>query len=318
MLTKGVTLRGLEVFDALATHGSIAAAAAATGLSQPAVSQQLRNLETALGTDLVDHGRRPMQLTPGGRAFLTRTRAVLQQLRLARTELTVMDLSHLSRLDMGVIDDFDTDLTPRLVSQLAGTMTRCRFRLVTAPSHEITAQMMAGQLHLAIAASPGQALDGVTEYPIVRDPFVMVCPAAAGGPDAAMRDLPFLRHDRAQLIGRQVEAQLTRHGMDLPERFEIGPHLTLMALVARGVGWTITTPLGWMRAARYHDRMTVHPPPVPAFSRTISVLAGRDWAGEVPRDVARTMRGMVADTVIAPALALLPWLDGALAVVDET
>jgi DNA-binding transcriptional LysR family regulator len=44
MLMKGVTLRGLEVFDALADSGSVASAAQSTGLTQPAVSQQLRNL----------------------------------------------------------------------------------------------------------------------------------------------------------------------------------------------------------------------------------------------------------------------------------
>jgi molybdenum-dependent DNA-binding transcriptional regulator ModE len=59
MLTKGVTLRGLEVFEALARTGSVAQASDLTGLSQPAVSQQMRNLETALGIDLVDHGRGP-------------------------------------------------------------------------------------------------------------------------------------------------------------------------------------------------------------------------------------------------------------------
>ena len=278
----------------------------------------MRNLENALGVDLVDHGRRPMSLTPAGRTFVTRARTVLQQLRLAQTELTVMDLSHLSQLSMGVIDDFDNDLTPRLVTSLAETMTRCHFRLVTAPSHEITQQMQEGRLHLTIAASGGEALEGVTEYPLVRDPFVFVGPAgAAGGPEDIMRSLPFLRHDRAQLIGRQVEAQLSRRGIDLPERFEIGPHLSLMALVARGVGWTITTPLGWMRAQRYHENMSVHPLPIPAFSRTISVFAGRDWAGDIPRDVARTMRLLVGDMVIAPALEHLPWLEGALVILDE-
>ena len=89
MLTKGVTLRGLEVFEALARTGSVAQAAETTGLSQPAVSQQLRNLETALGIDLVDHGKRPMRLTPAGRSFLSRTESALGELRLAQSELTV-------------------------------------------------------------------------------------------------------------------------------------------------------------------------------------------------------------------------------------
>ncbi|MFW2544649.1 LysR family transcriptional regulator [Primorskyibacter sp. 2E107] len=320
MLMKGVTLRGLEVFEALAASGSVAGASEATGLSQPAVSQQMRNLETALGADLVDHARRPMQLTPAGRAFLERTRSVLAQLRLAQNELTVMDLTHLSQLSLGVIDDFDNDLTPRLVTLLAESMTRCRFRLLTAPSHQIVEEMKARRLHLAIAAAPSGAVDGVVEYPLVRDPFIFVCPKGMrdekGSLDSVMRDLPLLRHDRDLLIGKQVEAQLARHKLRFAERFEIGAHLSLMTLVARGVGWTITTPLGYMRAARFHDRMEVHPLPFSPFSRSISLLASTDWADEVPRDVARTARMLIREMVVMPALERLPWLDGDLRILE--
>ncbi|WGW05590.1 LysR family transcriptional regulator [Tropicibacter oceani] len=321
MLMKGVTLRGLEVFEALAASGSVARAAEVTGLSQPAVSQQMRNLETALGTDLVDHARRPMQLTPAGRSFLERTRAVLSHLRLAQNELTVMDLTHLSTLNLGVIDDFDNDLTPRLVTILAESMTRCRFKLITAPSHEISEEMRARRLHLAIAASTGEVSEGIAEYPIVRDPFVFVCPKGAvadhGGLDAVMRGLPLLRHDREQLIGRQVETHLARNKLSFPERFEIGAHLSLMTLVARRVGWTITTPLGYMRAVRFHPQMEVHPLPFKPFARTISVQASTDWADQVPRDVARTARMLIAELVLAPALQLLPWLQGDLRLLEE-
>ncbi len=317
MLSKGVSLRGLEVFEALAATGTVAGAAERTGLSQPAVSQQMRNLETALGSDLVDHGRRPMQLTPAGRVFLGRTRRVLAELRLAQNELSVMDLTHLSNLSMGIIDDFDNDLTPRLVTLLAESMTRCHFRLITAPSHEITEAMRARRLDLAVAASSGSMAEGLVEEPIVRDPFIFVCPrgavAAAGSIEAVMRDRPFLRHDRAQLIGRQVEAHLQRLRLEFPERFEIGPHLSLMTLVARGAGWTITTPLGYMRAARLHADTEAHPLPLAPFSRRISLFYANDWADEVPRDVAQTLRRLIDDMVIAPTLAQLPWLEGELA-----
>ncbi|EPX85430.1 LysR family transcriptional regulator [Salipiger mucosus] len=320
MLMKGVTLRGLEVFEALAATGSVAQAAEMTGLSQPAVSQQMRNLETALGADLVDHARRPMQLTQAGRSFLTRTQSVLSQLRLAQNELTVMDLTHLSTLSLGVIDDFDNDLTPQLVTILAENMTRCRFKLTTAPSHEITRAMQDRKLNIAIAASPGAVMDGVIEYPLVHDPFILVCRrgavAEAGGIEALMTGLPFLRYDREQLIGRQVEAQLKRQKLSFPERFEIGAHLSLMTLVARGMGWGITTPLGYMRAGRFHDRLEAHRLPFPAFARTISLFSASDWADRVPRDVARTMRKLVSELVIDPALRQLPWLEGELRLLE--
>lgn len=317
MLIKGVTVRGLEVFEALAATGSVAQAAQTTGLSQPAVSQQMRNLETALGAELVDHGRRPMQLTPAGRSFLVRAQTVLSQLRLAQNELTVMDLTHLSTLSLGMIDDFDNDLTPRLVTILAESLTKCRFKLISAPSHEISAALQARNLHIAVAASSGEVLDGIVEYPLVRDPFILVAPRAQGTADEIMQSLPLLRYDRDQLIGRQIEAHLARQKLEFPERFEIGAHLSLMTLVSRGVGWGVTTPLGYMRAARFHEQIEAHPLPFKPFSRNISLFASADWADRVPRDVARTMRSLVQELVIDPAIRRLPWLEGELRVLEN-
>ncbi len=321
LLIKGVTLRGLEVFEALASTGSVAQAADMTGLSQPAVSQQLRNLETALGTELVDHSRRPMRVTPAGRSFLTRTEAVLNELRLAQSELTVMDLSHLSTLSVGLIDDFDSDLTPRLATVLAESLTKCRFKLITASSTQIQEAMKARELHMAVAASTGDVAPGITEYPIVRDPFILVAPhGIVRNKNDIMGDLaelPLLRYSRDQLIARQIEAHLARQKLDFETRFEIGSNPALMAMVARRIGWAITTPLGYMRAARSHPDIDVFPLPFGAFSRNISLFAGTDWVDQVPRDVSRTMRHLVQNHVIDPALTQLPWLSGRFSVIDS-
>ena len=319
MLMKGLSLRGLEVFEALADSGSVAQAAEMTGLSQPAVSQQVRNLEKALGAELIDHARRPMRLTPAGRGFLARTRAVLSELRLAQSELTVMDLTHLSTLSIGLIDDFDNDLTPRLVTILAESMTRCRFTLITAPSHEISDAMEARRLHIAVAASTGRLRGGVVEYPLVRDPFILVAPrgVVAGEALEALSGLPLLRYSGEQLISQQIEAILARQARGFDDRFRIGSHLALMAMVARRIGWAITTPLGFMRAARFHDDIEAHPLPFAGDARTISLFAGADWTDTVPRDVAQTVRRLVQSQMIDPGVARLPWLAGQLRVIDQ-
>lgn len=320
MLTKGVSLRGLEVFEALAATGSVAKAAEITQLSQPAVSQQLRNLETALGVDLVDHGKRPMQLTPAGRGFLSRTQVVLSELRLAQSELTVMDLTHLSTLSIGLIDDFDNDLTPRLVTILADSLTKSRLKLVTASSLDISNAMEARSLHIAVAASTGEMREGIVEYPLVRDPFILVAPKGVV-PDpvdimAVLTDWPLLRYASEQLISQQIEAHLTRQKLQFEERFEIGSHLALMAMVARRVGWAVTTPLGYMRAGRFHDEIDAFALPFSPFSRTISLFAASDWADRVPLEVTQTMRRLVQTHMIAPGISRLPWLAGQFQVID--
>ena len=262
-----------------------------------------------------------MQLTPAGRGFLARTETVLSELRLAQSELTVMDLTHLRTLSIGLIDDFDNDLTPRLVTILADSLTRCRFKLITAPSHEIYEAMQARRLHIAVSASTGEMLEGVIEYPLVRDPFILVTPRGSVAETSDIMGnlarMPLLRYSREQLISRQIEAHLTRQKLAFEDRFQIGSHLALMAMVARRIGWAITTPLGYVRAARFHDEIEAHALPMAAFARTISLFAGADWADRVPRDVARTMRRLVQSQMIEPGIARLPWLAGQLHVIED-
>ena len=321
MLKKGVTLRGIEVFEALAQSGSVAQTSLATGLSQPAVSQQMRNLESAVGAHLVDHSRRPMRLTPAGQLFLRRAGAALSELRLAQSEVTVMDLAHLDALSLGIIDDFDDDLTPRLATILADSMIKCRFRMITDGSNELAAAIAAQDLHMAIAAKTEGAIDGVIEYPLARDPFIIVVPQ--GTPDipadllSGTSALPFLHYARDQLIAGQINAHLHLAGITLPPRFEIGSHLALMAMVARGIGWAITTPLGYMRALRFHDGMQAHPLPLPDAARHISLFAGADWSGPVPHNIAQTMRRLMQTHMISPAIAQLPWLAEQLYLIEE-
>lgn len=318
-MLKGVTLRGLEVFEALAASGSVARTAEVTGLSQPAVSQQLRNLESALGTDLVDHSRRPMRLTPAGRAFLARAEIALGSLRQGMGELSVMDLGHLDTLSIGLIDDFDNDLTPRLVTVLVESLADSRFKLSTAPSLALVEAVQSGDLHMAITALGETAPEGVMTLPLVRDPLVIVAPRGlvADGAQAlaTLGVLPLLRYTPDQLIAQQVEAALQSLGLSFETRVEVGSHLALMAMVARRNGWAITTPLGYMRAARFHDQIDCLPLPG-AGARQIALLAGADWSEDIPRDIAATAQRILSDQILSPALTHLPWLTGKLQMLD--
>lgn len=316
MHIKGISLRGLEVFEALARSGTVAQAALDTGLSQPAVSQQMRNLETALSATLIDHSRRPMRLTPAGRGFLRHATAALSELRMATAEVTVMDLAHLSDLSLGVIDDFDDDLTPRLALILADSLAGCRFRLMSASSLDLVRMVREEQLHMAICASTHEAHDKIIEYPLARDPFILVMPKDRPDTSEALigaaSDLPFLRYTNDQLIARQIDSYLRREASQLPAPFEIGSHLALMSMVAHGTGWTITTPLGFMRATRFHDRLSAHSLPGVGAARQISLFTGADWNGDVPKDITNAVRGLMERRMIGPAIEQMPWLDGQL------
>ena len=175
-LPKGVTLRGLEVFESLARTGSVAATAGELGLSAPAVSQQMKNLAGALGAELLDNSRRPMTLTPAGRVFLQRTASALDSLRSGHRDLNALDLTELSALSMGIIEDFENEVTPTLAARLAEAMSQCAFRLQTGPSHELAARIAERELDIAICAAPGADPAGSVPHPLVRDPYIVAVP----------------------------------------------------------------------------------------------------------------------------------------------
>ncbi len=319
MLAKGITLRALELFEAIAQTGTVADGARQVELSLPAASQQLSNLEASLGTVLFDRAHRPLKLTAAGRILLHRAQAALSQIRQARAELTVLDLSHLKRLRLGVIDDFDAEITPLLVSTLAKNLRNCDFRLTTAPSHDLTAMMANRTLDIAIAATSQDALQGVREHPLLRDPYVIAVPHGfdlpKGGEMAALAALPLLRYDREQLMGRQIEAHLARHRIALPDRFEIDSNQSIMALVASGAGFSITTPLALLRARAFLGQVDIHPLPLAAMSRTISLYSPIDQGDHVATEIARTLRTTMAARLVAPVRDLAPWLGDAFAVI---
>jgi DNA-binding transcriptional LysR family regulator len=310
---KGLTLRGLEVFTSLARTGSVAATAAELGLSAPAVSQQMKNLSHAMGVELLDHSRRPMTPTPAGRLFLQRAEAALDLLRAGQRDLTALDLSGLSALSLGVIEDFENEVTPALALRLAEAMSRCAFRLRTGASHSLTAMLDERRLDLAICALPGNAPQGTVSHPLVRDPYILAVPRGTriGGGLAELADLAFLRRDVDQVMGRQIEAWMARAGVDPPARFEIDSNQSISALVASGSGWTITTPLSLLRAGRFAGGIDAHPLPGEPVSRHIALLAADDWAGPIPVQIATLARELIAEHFLAPGLERMPWLGGA-------
>jgi len=309
-LLKGMTLRGLEVFETLARTGSVAETAAQLGMSAPAVSQQIRNLSAALGADLVDHSRRPMTLTPAGRMFLGRAETALQALRGGQKGLTALDLSAISTLSLGVIEDFENEVTPTLAARLAESMTQCAFRLQTSASHTLHGLIARRELDMAICATGSADPAGTTAHALLEDPYILAVPKGqdvSGGLNA-LAGMAFLRRDMDQIMGQQIERYLAREGLVLPQRFEMDSNQSISALVASGVGWTITTPLSLLRGARFIAGIDAHPLPAPPMARRVVLYATDDWTGDVPDQIAGIARDLIGTHFVIPAIDRMPWL----------
>ncbi len=311
-LSDTVSLKALEVLDELSRTGSIQEAASRLNMSAPAASQQLKQLEAALGRSLVVHNRRPMELTHHGRAYLFQVSIALQHLRLGAAELLSDDQGALKSLRIGIIDDFDTDVSPQLATALADTYRPTQLSLTTATSTRIIQAIAANELDTGIAANPMELPPDVLEIPLLNDPFILAVPRGYL-PEGPVRlddlaTLPFLRYDRTLALGRQVDTHLSRLRLYLNSNMALDSNQALFALIANGNGWALSTMVGYRRAQRFHDHIDIHPLPFAPFSRTISLLHHRHWAAAVASDIASMLRDILQTSVVEPAQRDCAWL----------
>ena len=304
--TEGrVTLWGIEIFVAAAEEGSISAAARRLGVSPSAVSQQLSGLEAALGAILLDRSGRPMQVTPAGAMFRRHAQAILNAASEARSELAMADLAGLTTLRLGVIEDFDSDVTPHLLSLLSRNLKSCRFLLETGASHRLLDQLEARALDIVIAADSGNEAeaDWREVHPLMSEPFVAVTPRGA-----AIANLPLIQYTARHLMGRQIAAHLSRLGMKPAHRFELDSYAAILAMVAGGEGWTILTPLALHQARAFKPEVEVRPLPFAPLHRTLLLSARAGILQDVPGQIAAYLKSLILQEVISVALDECPWL----------
>jgi len=306
-----ITLWNIEVFVATAEETSISGAAKRLQTSAATVSQQLTSLEGAIGTELLNRSSRPVTLTPAGEMFLRRANAILNEAEQARAELALSDMSRLMRLRLGVIEDFDADVTPRLLEEIGTDLRSCQFLLETGASHSLYNLLESRSLDMIVASEIGKAADWMEVHPLMEEPIVAALPkgaASEGDVSRQLRKLPFVQYTTRHHMGRLISDHLARQNLTLAGRFELDSYHAIMAMVAGGAGWTILTPLGWLRAQRFRAQVDLVPLPFEPLTRRISLTARRGVHGEMPAEVAGKLRGILNEMIVTPAIQQAPWL----------
>lgn len=307
-----VTLWGIEVFLAVAEEGAISTAAKRLAVSASAISQQLTGLETALGTVLLDRSVRPMGMTPAGAMFRRHAQTILNAEAEARADLAMADLSGLTTLRLGMIEDFDAEVTPSLLQALALELKGCRFLLETGASHRLLDLLDSRSLDIVVAADLGaDVADGERRevHPLLAEPFLAVTPKGR-----SHRDLPLIQYTARHLMGRQIAGHLARQNLRWTHRFELDSYNAILAMVATGQGWTILTPLALHHAARFRDGVDVAPLPFEPLQRSLALTARAGVLKDIPTQVAARLRGLIDARVVMPAQAQWPWLGNTLRV----
>lgn len=170
-----ITIKQLRYFEALARHRHFGRAAEACGISQPALSVQIKELEAMLGATLVERGARQVGLTRLGEALFARARRILTE---------VGELGDLARsasgpftgqLRLGMIPTIAPYLLVPVISELGTQMPGLELQPRETVTRRLIADLLDAQLDAAIVALPISE-PALEEYPLFDEDFVLVRP----------------------------------------------------------------------------------------------------------------------------------------------
>lgn len=156
-----MTADQLQAFCSAARFKNVTAAAAALGTSQPALSRQLANLQTALGERLYERTAFGIDLTPAGEAFLPYACAVAQTLEQARYYAKDKGSRLRLTLTVGLSHSLVPSHTPRLLAAGAKRLAvprEVRLQLVEGYGEDLVARVLTRELDAALVIEPGAAL----------------------------------------------------------------------------------------------------------------------------------------------------------------
>ncbi|MBU3058653.1 LysR family transcriptional regulator [Pseudomonas indica] len=242
-------LRELKTFVTAARLGTFAAAGQRIGLTQSAVSAQIRVLEQGLGVRLFDRSGRAAVLNAAGRHALPLAEQMLSLYGQMALPSDVAEWR--GELKIGAIATLQTGLLPEALPRFREKAPHIELKLVPGVSLNLLGQVDAGELDLALLIKPPFALPKeLLEVSLAREPFVLIAPESLPGDDPLqlLAEQPFVRYDRASFGGRLVNGFLREQRLQVREALELDELEAIVRMVECGLGVSLIPRAGlWLQ-----------------------------------------------------------------------
>ncbi|MFE7073064.1 LysR substrate-binding domain-containing protein [Streptomyces sp. NPDC057620] len=239
------SLPQLRAFAAVAEHLHFRDAAAALGMSQPALSGAVSALEETLGVTLLERTTRKVLLSPAGERLAVRARAVLDEVGALMEEAEAVRAPFTGVLRLGVIPTVAPYLLPTVLRLVHDRYPALDLQVHEEQTSNLLAGLTTGRLDLLLLAVP-LGVPGVVELPLFDEDFVLVTPLGhrLGGREGiareALRELNLLLLDEGHCLRDQALDICREAGRaDAPVTTTAAGLSTLVQLVAGGLGVTL-------------------------------------------------------------------------------
>ena len=236
-----VKLELYKVFKEVAEAGNITAAAQALFLSQSAVSQSIKQLETDLQTRLFARNSRGVSLTPEGKMLYEYVRSAISLLETGEAKLSQTHELQLGHLTIGASDTVASQFLLPYLDSFHRQYPAIRIQIVSGRSHKILSLLQSGKVDIAFASTP-QETASLETHPCFSTHQVFI--AAADYPcdfdhEYTLEEIaafPLILLDRKASSRLYLEKFFLQNGLHLDPEIELGSRSLLVDLAGIGFG----------------------------------------------------------------------------------
>lgn len=238
-------LRHLQLLVAMDEARNLNRAAQALGITQPAASKLLAEIERLLGGAVFDRRPRGVEPNPLGEVLVRRARAVLEELDQAGAELNSLRDGSGGRAAIGAVTAPAVGAVARAVEGVLRASPSMQVTVEVDTSGPLVARLLQGRLDFVLARIPPGAEAARLDYLEVA--AEELCFLVAAGhpllaldpvPLAATLDFGWVLEPPESLLRQEIDALFLRHGLDLPRRVLNTPSV-LVGLAALMQGQSI-------------------------------------------------------------------------------
>ncbi|SMF33879.1 DNA-binding transcriptional regulator, LysR family [Azospirillum oryzae] len=288
---RGLNLDQLITFATVVEHGGFTEAAGRLGLTQPAVSMQIRNLEERFGVRLVERvGKRALP-TAAGRDLLPFIRRLREEMEAATVAMGRHRAGQVGRVRIGTGATACIYRLPPILTALRSAHPGLEIIVVTGNTPDILDAVEGGSLDLALvtlpAGRPGLSIEAVCAEELVcvgprggpnSDPCGDPCGGAqdpaAGVAPAALADQTLILYERGGTMRAVIDGWFMAGGIQPRPAMELGNVEAIKNLVAAGLGRSIL-PSVTVGSPQDCDRFAVQPL-MPPLIRKLGLVLRRD------------------------------------------
>ena len=234
--------RQLAAFCSVVERRSFSQAAERLGVTQPAVSQQVRALEERLGQKLLDRSGRRVEPTEAGLRLYRSAQHLLQAEQQLLEDIAEGEAELRGRLSLGASTGPGGRLVPLLVCEFARQHPALRLTLSISNTQSVIEQVADRELELGIVGAR-RRVRSLEFEPLFRDEIVLAVPAGHHFADrtvelAELGDEMLLEMQEGAGVRQVVEEELRRAGMRLRAgaRVELGLQESVKSAVLAGYG----------------------------------------------------------------------------------